>query len=170
MCHNIAFWDDAQRDTLKLFTLDSDNGILVSVVASRPPNDNRGKEFERKFLWKPQVGRANSFLNPPDHDPHGSSYFGKGLAVLSSVAYFSVIHKTPTHHRRTIENSLLAAVHLPSGQELNTKKIRIHGLISQILTGECLVDCVCAWLARIKQINNQPHSYRKCSKEIIEDR
>jgi len=135
-CHGISFWEDtgwngsdSTESQIKLISLDSKSGTLVSVVLSGP---NYG---DRQVLWEPDL--THPVLVPPHgiakayYD--GAMVFSKGLAVQCGVAYFGVSYARAPPLRKTVPESLLVAVDLSTKRELWVRTIRSNGLINQIL-------------------------------------
>jgi len=131
-CHNIAFWRDGEQ--IKLITLDSMNGSLVSIVVSGPG----AEDHERSVIWKPDA--SHPVLTPPNDMPiyQGTQIFAKGLSVQGRVAYFAVSYARAPPLRRIVPESLLVAVDLKSGSQLWDRAIQSHGLINHIVSGEYL--------------------------------
>ena len=137
MCHGIAFWEELSPDgeggesKIKLITLDSMHGSLVSVVLSGPGSSTH----EREVLWSPDP--SHPVLTPPEGSAgayHGSVVFTKGLAVQGDVAYFVASYARAPPLRRTIPYSLFIAVNLTTRKEIFARKIRSNGLINHVVT------------------------------------
>lgn len=135
-CHGIAFWENMSWDStdppesqIKLISLDSKSGSLVSVVLSGP---NIG---DREILWEPDL--SHPVLVPPDGITkayfNGAKVFSKGLAVQNGVAYFGVSYARAPALRHTVPESLLVAVDIKSKTEIWSRTVRSNGLINQIL-------------------------------------
>ncbi len=129
-CHNIAFWEDQTTSDIKLISLDSMAGTLVSVSASGPG------QGQREVLWSPDPSHA--VLVPPEgvakaYD-NGARVFTKGLAVQGGVAYFAASYARAPPLRKNVPETLLVAVDLATRRELWTRTIRSNGLLNQILT------------------------------------
>lgn len=140
-CHGIAFWEDINDQEhslsqIKLISLDSKSGSMVSVVLSGP---NPGT---REVIWEPD--EDHPVLLPPDGVAHayrnGAKIFSKGLAVQGGVAYFGVSYARAPALRQTIPESLLVAVDLKSKKELWVRTVRSNGIINQILTKSYVGD------------------------------
>lgn len=135
-CHGIAFWqekvnDDKSLNTVKLITLDSKSGSLVSVALSGPGSETR----ERTVLWKPDL--SHPALRPPEGMSTGYKngfVFAKGLAVQGGVAFFGVAGARQRAERLAINPTLLVAVDLSTGEELFVRAVQSHGLINQVVT------------------------------------
>jgi len=132
-CHGIAFWEDtttSPTSQIKLISLDSKHGTLVSVVLSGP---NAGF---REVLWAPD--EDHPVLVPPkgvaNRHKNGAKIFSKGLAVQGGVAYFGVSYARAPQLRQSVPESLLVAVDLAGKNELWVRTVRSNGLINQILT------------------------------------
>ncbi len=129
-CHNMAFWEDKEANQIKLISLDSKAGSLVSVVVLGP------NEGEREEIWTPDLNHP--VLTPPEGVAkaynNGAKVFSKGLAVQGGVAYFSVSYAREPTLRQTVPETLLIAVDLATRKELWVRVIRSNGLIGQILT------------------------------------
>jgi len=140
-CHGIAFWEDSgdqenSQSQIKLISLDSKSGTMVSVVLSGP---NPGT---REVLWAPDENHP--VLVPPDGVAqaynNGAKIFSKGIAVQGGVAYFGVSYARAPRLRQTVPESLLVAVDLKSKKELWVRTVRSNGIINQILTRSYIGD------------------------------
>ena len=135
-CHNMAFWEEPNPDgkgnsKIKLITLDSKMGSLVSIVLSGPGSSTH----ERKVIWAPDT--SHPILTPPSEIPstyQGAKVFAKGLALQGNVAYFGLSYARAPPLRRTIPYSLFIAVNLVTGEEVFSRTIRSNGLINQVVT------------------------------------
>lgn len=129
-CHGIAFWKDKETAQIKLISLDSKEGTMVSVVLS---GINKGA---REVLWAPNLDHP--VLVPPEGIARaynkGAQVFSKGIAVQGGVAYFAVSYARAPQLRQTVPESLLVAVDLETKEELWLRRIHSNGLINQILT------------------------------------
>jgi len=135
-CHGIAFWEDFDTGQIKLISLDSKSGTLVSVALTGP---NYG---HREVLWNPDENHR--VLKPPDGVfrayNNGAKVFSKGLAVQGGVAYFGVSYARSPPLRQTVPESLLVAIDLKTKKEIFVRTILSNGLINQILTRSYLGD------------------------------
>jgi len=129
-CHGIAFWEDFDNGQIKLISLDSKSGTIVSVVLT---GSNYG---HRDVLWNPDTNHP--VLQPPDGVAraynNGAKIFSKGLAVQGGVAYFGVSYARSPPLRQTVPESLLVAVDLKTKKEIFVRTVKSNGLINQILT------------------------------------
>ena len=139
MCHGIAFWEDPNLSTskekvIKLISLDSKSGSMVSVVVVPPSS---GSTFgDREVLWEPDENHP--VLTPPKGIQYaytsGAKVFSKGLAVQGNIAYFAVSFARAPPLRQTVPESLLVAYDLKHKQEVFVRTVRSNGLINQIIT------------------------------------
>jgi hypothetical protein len=135
-CHGIAFFEDKTTSQIKLISLDSKQGALVSVVLS-PATDNR----EREVLWTPDLNNpVLTALNPnrKDEGYKNMFVFSKGLAVQGGVAYFSVSGARRPRDRSLNFSTLLVAYDLSLKRELWIRTIDSSGLINQVVSMEYL--------------------------------
>jgi len=135
-CHGIAFWEDTDTDQIKLISLDSKSGSIVSVVLA---GVNYG---HREVIWTPDL--EHPILKPPDGVAraynNGAAVFAKGLAVQAGVAYFGVTYARAPPLRQTVPECLLVSIDLKSRREIFVRTVLSNGLINQILTKSYLGD------------------------------
>jgi len=134
LCHNIAFFEEkvASATLVKLISLDSMNGALVSVVLS--PDS---KKREREILWTPDL--AHPVLIAVQQNRYGDmEVFSKGLTVQGGVAYFGVSGARRPVDRTKNFSTLLVAYDLVAKRELWVRTIDSKGLVNQVVSMEYL--------------------------------
>ena len=118
---------------MKLISLDSKEGSLVSVAVAGPGAAARTREV----LWRPPLDHPN--LRAPA-DMHGRRYkgqgtvFAKGLALQGGVAYFGVSPARRPGLRLSVDPCLLVAFDLAARRELWLRPIPTRGLLNQVLS------------------------------------
>lgn len=134
MCHGIAFFNDEKNSQIKLITLDSINGALVSVVLSPPPTGKSARQ--REVLWTPNL--KDPVLNSLETGYNQMAVFSKGLSLQGNVAYFVVSGARKGQDRMKKFSSLIVAYDLVNKKELYVKTLENKGLVNQVISLEYL--------------------------------
>lgn len=134
-CHSIAFLEDKENNEIKLLTLDSKNGALVTVVVASVDGSVPVNNRKREVLWTPDLKHPVIVRKERYKE---MLVFSKGLAVQGGVAYFCVSGARRPMDRTRNFSVLLVAYDLKKKEELWVRTIDSSGLINQIVTMEYL--------------------------------
>lgn len=139
--HGIAFYKDPKTQEVKMLSLDTQSGDLVSIVVSP---DDKGKR-SREILWEPDLDK--DYFTPKTT----GVLFTKGLAVQGNVAYFGFCAREGLRVPVYYTHLVLTAFDLVEKKELWSKsaeeplheKLPRAGVPNQIVTMEYLnYDCM----------------------------
>lgn len=141
--HGLAFYKDQTTQEVRLLSLDSQNGSLISVVISP---DNK-VERSREVLWKPDL--TADYFTPEI----SGVLFAKGLAVQGNVAYFTISGREGLRVSTFFTHCVLVAYDLVEKKELWSRSLENPvpdigvggrmGVANQLVTMEYLnYDCM----------------------------
>lgn len=129
-CHGIGFFKDKETSEIKLITLDSKVGSLVSVVIGGG-NSSSATERKKEVLWTPDLthpilerkGRYKDMV-----------VFAKAIALQGGVVFFCVSGARRPMDRTRNFSVLVVAYDLLQKKELWVEVVESSGLINQIAT------------------------------------